>query len=186
MKHCLKTGLQRASCHLVALFAVPVVLAGSVDAAGLSLRYDQCFVRHYDEAHLSKHPAQAVRTISLAHRPSDYDEGQMQLASNPNGGEPTYFATLGIEIRGSGQAFSQSLECKGDDRDGWCGVECDGGRFAYSFKSNGSILVDFRQTGRMMLEGACEGAADGHHIGDPAGDDRLFRLDPVPLAMCPQ
>lgn len=90
-----------------------------------------------------------------------------------------------MRLRGSGHFYQQVVECQGDAAGGWCGVECDGGRFSYRFKSNGALLVDFRKTGGMQMQAACDGEGNGRWLGGKASDDQFFLLDPASVGVCP-
>jgi hypothetical protein len=73
----------------------------------------------------------------------------------------------------------QFFACSRSDAGGiFCGVECDGGRFTGKLDGKGALIVTNEG---FQLEGVCDGGID---YVEADGDDRTFRLDPLPPAAC--
>lgn len=169
--------------------AALVTVAGLVlplAAQAVELRYgaDQCFVRTYTKAHLAKNPAQQVTQIRFVHRPSVYNSDEVVLSQGQGGRVKEQVALVDVRFRNQ-RHLKQTVYCTNESGTRLCGVECDGGRFAYRFKSNGSMLIDLRKTGGMLLGSLCgEESADQSHWFGTNKDDQLFRLDPADMSAC--
>lgn len=167
---------------LATIMAVPLMMSSGALAEELSFNKDQCFMRTYSPEHMAKNPAQKVTSMRFVHRPSRYVEKLKEM--NGADFQPRDFqASFDVSFRKDSKRYEQGLLCATYDGVAYCGVECDGGRFAYRFKKNGSVLIDFRKTGAMMLETSCEENAKTRWLGD-SKEDQLFRLDPAPMAAC--
>lgn len=180
--------LARLTCFWMVVCMISGLVFGTVSGAlAGELRYgkDQCFTRHYSDAHLKKNPRQQVVAMRLVHRPSTYDDALKILSQGQQGRAKEQWVQMDVGLR-DGRTYRQNVICtlRGNQR--FCGVECDGGRFAYRFKKDGAMLVDFRSTGGMSMNSTCGEevqAAKGYWLGE-AKDDQLFRLDLAPMSAC--
>lgn len=140
-----------------------------------------CFARDYDQAHLSAHPDQKVRSIGfrLAYFAHDADEFHPK-------GQRNYYFELSTMPRDGGREIRAFGECvpAPDGRNISCGVECDGGGVLIRRADKGRILVDLAATGRIrMSEEGCDDEA-GIDL-EPGIDDAVFLLSEVPAPSCP-
>lgn len=175
MKKTLATAL-----GFLALLASEPAMAG-----GLSVSKDLCLARTYSVDHLVKHPDQLVTYMRLAHLPSRYNDDQLRTATGDGGQYPASFlAFITVRFKDRSDPYQQSVYCSVEGSGYRCGVECDGGAFSLRFKQNGSALIDFRQTGGMVLNSSCGEGDDYRWLGDGKSDDMLFRLDPASRSVC--
>lgn len=128
-----------------------------------------CFARGYDAAHLAGHPHQNVTAMQL-------------FAYRPDWPAARSIVNLEIRFRGVDEPVRLSGECRPargrvDRLD--CGIECDGGAFGLRHGAGGALMVDVPD-GLSLCDGD-EDLPAGARFG---ADDRLFRLDPVPLPDC--
>ncbi|SNZ20849.1 hypothetical protein [Cohaesibacter gelatinilyticus] len=166
------------------LIATACILPTGVQAAELRYGSDQCFIRTYNKAHLAKNPAQQVTQIRFVHRPSAYNFDEAALSQGQGGRVKEQVALVDVRFRNQ-RRLKQTVYCTNESGARLCGVECDGGRFAYRFKPNGSMLIDLRKTGGMLLGSFCgEESADQSHWFGTNKDDQLFRLDPADMSAC--
>lgn len=169
---------------LVVFLGAVVALPDMTKSAELSYGSDQCFMRTYNKAHLAKNPAQQVTQIRFVHRPSAYNSDEVALSRGQGGRVKEQVALVDVKFRNQ-RHLKQTVYCTNNGGRQLCGVECDGGRFAYSFKSNGSMLIDLRKTGGMLLGSLCgEENADRSHWFGMNKDDQLFRLDSADMSAC--
>src|SRR5262245_5920058 len=152
------------------------VFAGPLDKQKKSYA---CFVRHYDAAHLARHPLQKVRTMKL-------------LATAEMLPEAESFNTsfrLGVRFRHRPGDFDSSGDCAyarlSENSDSppvlGCSVDCDGGGITAEIApDNKSILVRL-DTIRIWRNNKPDD--DGFPLSGGA-DDRVFRLHRVRLDDC--
>lgn len=139
-----------------------------------------CFARHYDSAHLQKHPRQQVRSIAfrLAYYRHDPD------AYFPKG-QRNYYFELRARLR-NGPEMRSGGECApgSDGTNIACMVECDGGGVLVRKTAGpGQLLVDLEATGRIRMSLGC-GEGDGVDL-EPGLDDKRFLLTQLPADRCP-
>ena len=138
-----------------------------------------CFVRKYDAAHLAKHPLQKVSAMTLLLN-AEVDQEAQSLG---------YSFRLGVKFRNRPGDFDSSGSCghaqvnddsKGKEQMG-CGVDCDGGGIAVELgKTDSAVLVRLESI-RIWRNNKPDD--EGLNLSGGA-DDRLFRLDRVPVEMC--
>jgi hypothetical protein len=181
------TNISRAvivAAGFVAAIVLPAQPAGADQVTELlNADRDICWQRSYSKAHLAKHPDQTVTFIRFAHLPS-LAEGPDSVSSQ-SGRSFSPYADIEASFRGDDRLYGNGLVCSLDSATLRCGVECDGGAMQFRFKADGALLIDFRQTGSLVLESDCgeEGGMQMRELGN-AADDKLFRLDPVDPAQC--
>ena len=137
-----------------------------------------CFARRYDAAHLKAHPAQKVTAVAvriLYHR--------HEADGTFTAGQRNYYFTLTANLRGRKAALTSSGECGPRDGAIVCMVECDGGGFALSRGTHGSVLLDLTRFGRLRLSRGCD--EDDARELEPGQDDKRFWLHPAGDASCP-
>ena len=150
-----------------------------------------CFGRHYDAAHLAKHPDQLVTNMTLALNP----DGPVARGSpTMDGGRikiPFDFK-IAMTKRGDNNLYVQ--EGYVENREGkYRGVvECDGGGFMLRKAPSGVLLsiglgAGYRQSIRMSIVSDPCGESDriNNSVDIERGkDDDTFRLDAVSTQVC--
>ena len=135
-----------------------------------------CFARRYDTAHLASHPKQNVRNMALLVTSTvDTDQGRQ------------YSLALGVTFRGSNKQLQASGGCGAVD--GYkvmtCGIDCDGGRIDVSVKAPSSVMVNIPSgVSTEDVEAQDSPDAPPDKSQDFGSDDKVFRLDRVPMAQC--
>jgi hypothetical protein len=157
--------------------------------AHLPLLKEACFGRVYDAAHLASHPKQRVTSFHLAREftPDPLTEDNSWTVENlrdADGEDGRIMVTAYVRFRDKPGVFSNGLSCLRNDKGlVRCGIDCDGGSF--NLKAGGtSILLE--NEGFVVVGGcgASEEDQDNLEIVKPGADDKLFRLDPKPVAAC--
>ncbi len=174
------------------LSALTLVLAASPAATQGLFSADQeaCFGRIYDRGHLASHPQQKTASIhvlrSLGHRPQSelwYPGAREEEIKRfrETGGTSVYAFVNFRDRRGS---FYNSLICSQDGRDGMlCGVECDGGSFRLKRENANTALLT--NNGFVLVGGCGEEVEEAKTIFfEPGTDDKVFRLERKPIAVC--
>lgn len=146
-----------------------------------------CFVRHYDAAHLARHPQQKVTVMKLLvtgeGKPADEEE------MKEKGPLTNYSFRLGLRFRDRAGNFDSSGYCgypraieeTPDKLRLGCSVDCDGGGISIEMANNDkSTLV--RPT-RVRIWQNNQPDDEGADLSGGA-DDRVFRLDRVKLEEC--
>jgi len=138
-----------------------------------------CFVRHYDVAHLARHPEQTVKSMKLL------------LAAEivPEDAELNYGFRMDLKLRKKSGNYGTGGNCGHakvtEDDEGrehlGCGVDCDGGRLSVELKEdNKSILVKLDTIRISRNDDDNDEGRDS--LG--AKDDKVFRLDRAPIEQC--
>ncbi len=177
--------LNRASILLLLILSNLSISAEAADMENLINKYsDACYERSYTPDHMKKHPEQTVTFIRFAHLPSLLKpEIRNSIQDSANIFQP--IADIEVRFKGDSKLYGNSLICYMDNGKPLCGVECDGGSFYFRFKTNNDMLIDFRDTGEMVLESSCgEGSETNPRQLADKKDDRVFRLSPVDPAQC--
>jgi hypothetical protein len=138
-----------------------------------------CFVRKYDAAHLANHPLQKVSAMTLL----------VSAEVDPEDKSLSRSFRLGVKFRNRPGDFDSSGYCgqaevnedsKGKEQMN-CGVDCDGGGIAVEMgKSDSAVLVRLESI-RIWRNNKPDD--EGLNLSGGA-DDRVFRLDRVPVEMC--
>lgn len=180
---------------LIGAAALAVLAAGAAHAQGkssplpshLPLGTEACFGRSYDAAHLAKHPQQRVTSFHLF-RDFTPDPSKETPQSTPEqlrseDGEGGIHVTAFVRFRDRPGLYFNGLQCSRSDGTVHCGIECDGGGFRLR-GSGPSLLLDNQG---FVVVGGCGASEDEQEQRDfvsPGADDKVFRLDPRPLAEC--
>lgn len=132
-----------------------------------------CFVRHYDNPHLSTHPQQNVTDMLLL----------VDRAALADEGSDWYALSLGVNFRKVKTQFQVAGGCGvGDGKTLLnCGIECDGGQIDVRLRDETSILVDIPYGARTWDPGSDADPPAEAAFGE---DDKLFRLDRTELSQC--
>lgn len=153
----------------------------------LPLGTEACFGRTYDAAHLAAHPKQRVTSFHLF-RDFTPDPSKETPQSTPEqlrseDGEGGIHVTAFVRFRDKAGLYFNGLICTRSDGVVRCGIECDGGGFR--LRGAGSSLV--LDNDGFVVVGGCGASEDEQEQSDivnPGADDKLFRLDPRPVAEC--
>lgn len=170
----------------ILIFAM-VILLGSPQALAGSL----CFERHYDTAHLARHPDQLITSMTLALDPDGPKKRGVAKSDIGKVNIPFDFK-IAMKKRGSSNIYVQ--EGSVEDRDGKQQgiVECDGGGFILQKNPSGVLLSiglgkGFEERIRMSIVPDPCGYSDrvNNSVEIEGGkDDRTFRLYAVPNQFC--
>jgi hypothetical protein len=138
-----------------------------------------CFVRHYDRAHLAKHPKQKTTAMKLL----------VTAELVPEDKALNYTFAMGVTFRDRKGKFDSSGSCghptasqeSADKLTLGCGVDCDGGGLSVEMaNTDKSVLVRLVQIALWNSD-----KPDDERTGFDAGpDDHVFRLDRVSLENC--
>ncbi len=138
-----------------------------------------CFARHYDRAHLAKHPKQKTTAMKLL----------VTAELVPEDKALNYTFALGVKFRDRKGKFDSSGDCghpvasqeSADRLRLGCGVDCDGGGLSVEMANAGkSVLVRLEQIA-LWNSAKPDDERDGFEAGP---DDHVFRLDRVSLDDC--
>jgi hypothetical protein len=125
-----------------------------------------CFLRYYDDSHMAAHPQQ--RVVEIAVGP---DAAQTTVAS--------LALRLMVRTRDSGDFFTAVAYCTdGGDRLN-CSIEGDGGGFTLQ-QNDRALQLHVKLSGMTL-----QSYTGFVQISGSKGDDRTFRLPPVPADSCP-
>lgn len=149
---------------IMAFFPLP--LLAQTGATAMFPPEAACFQRHYDAAHLKKHPQQQVSDIALT--PA---EGQAVSTS--------LVVDISVKLRGVVESYIGSAYCEPDAVGLSCGMEGDAGAFSLTLREGGALLLKVSHLGMSF-----EGAQDFLTISGSSGDDREFLMQPVAAADC--
>ena len=149
----------RAAPILAALLLAQPAAAQTLREAWFS-QFSGCYLRHYDAAHLAKHPVQQVTMMALG--PDHTDPAS-------NDGRDLHLR-LQFSLR-SGGPYSATAYCGEAGQTLACSIEGDGGEFVLEPARNGAL--------RLSLTGwgiGIEGDRDFAELSADRGDDRVFLL----------
>ena len=155
----------------------------------LPLGVEACFGRVYDAAHLRKHPKQRVTAFHLFRDFTvDGNAEDPPISSGTfkdgDGEGGSVGLSAYVSFRDRPGVFSNWLGCQPGRNGGVrCGVECDGG----GFKLRGSGAALLVENEGFVVTGGCGASEDENEQRDfvkPGADDKVFRLDPKPVATC--
>ena len=172
---------------LETLAITTVVTAMAVPAFAESL----CYARHYDAAHLARHPDQLVTSMVLALDP----EGPVRRgSSNSNDGKTKipFDFKIAMTRRGNNNLYVQEGYVEEKDGNYRGVVECDGGGIRLRRDPSGAIVSIGFGDGygeRIRMSVAPDPCGDGDSNKETIDiergkDDGTFRLDAVPVHFC--
>lgn len=138
-----------------------------------------CFVRDYDSAHLARHPAQRVSAMKLL----------VTAEQVPEDETINHSFSLGVKFRnqpvnfwsGGGCGHAKVSESENGREHLDCNVECDGGGVDMELTADAKATIV--RVGSVRIWNLKKFDDDDHYL-DGGADDRVFRLDRAPLAMC--
>jgi hypothetical protein len=152
------------------IFLLPLVLP--LPALAQGLRGDlfpsdgACYLRFYGAAHMASHPDQRVTEIAIGPDAAQTTVAQLALR-------------VQVQTRDSDDFYTGTAYCSAAGNALACSVEGDGGGFSLEPR-DGAVQLTLTSAG-MVLEGG-SGFLD---LSGVKGDDRVFRLPPVPAVSCP-
>jgi hypothetical protein len=151
---------------------------------------EACFGRVYDQPHLARHPNQKVTGIhifrSLSERPEaeNWQPNQRDEAIKRfrESGETSVQAF--VTFRDRKGYFHNALTCNKETRNGvGCYIECDGGSFDIKRESPTTALLSNK--GFVLIGGCGEELEESEWVYfSPGKDDKVFRLESKPAAVC--
>ncbi|WP_156317426.1 hypothetical protein [Cypionkella psychrotolerans] len=148
------------------LVLLPCPLLGQTGVTAMFPPEAACFQRHYDAAHLAKHPQQQITDIALTSA-----EGQEVSTS--------LVVDISVKLRGGADSYIGSAYCEPDTVGLSCGMEGDAGAFSLALRDGGALLLRVDSGGMSF-----EGERDFFTLSGSSGDDRVFLMHPVAAADC--
>jgi hypothetical protein len=184
----------RACAAFAVMFAFAVSGASAQEKASplprhLPLGQEACFGRVYDAAHLKKHPKQRVTAFHLFRdfTPDTNKETPAETREEMEDidGDGGIRVTAYVRFRDRPGLFFNGLHCSmsADGSKVSCGIDCDGGGF-FLKDAGKSLLLENRGFVVVGGCGASEDEEENSDIVQPGADDKVFRLDPLPVAQC--
>ncbi|MES2434775.1 MAG: hypothetical protein V4586_13250 [Pseudomonadota bacterium] len=151
---------------IVMVIFFPLPLLAQTGATAMFPPEASCFQRHYDAAHLAKHPQQQITDIALT--PAEGQEVSTSLVVD-----------ISVKLRGVAESYIGSAYCEPDAVGLSCGMEGDAGAFGLALREGGALLLTVDPLGMSF-----EGAQDFLSVSGTSGDDRAFLMNPVAAADC--
>ena len=144
-----------------------------------------CFDRHYDAAHLAKHPDQLVTSMTLALDPD------APVARGNNRNNVPFDFKIAMTKRGDNKLYVQEGSVKNSDGKYRGVVECDGGGFILQKAPSGVLLSIGLQdsAGYIRMAAVPDPCGESDRINksvdiERGKDDDTFRLDAVSTQVC--
>jgi len=172
------------------LLVLPTPSAPQVRNPNFTADREACFGRVYDRAHLASHPRQKVTAMHILRSLAERQEAenwqpearQENIKRFRDSGETNVSAFVNFRDRRG--TFHNSLTCNKEGRDGVrCYIECDGGSFRLQRESQNSLLL--HNNGFVLVGGCGEEVEEEKQVYfSPGADDKVFRLESKPAAVC--
>jgi hypothetical protein len=151
---------------------------------------EACYGRVYDRAHLASHPLQKVTSLhvlrSLGERPAaeNWQPDQRGELIKKFRDEGQADVTAFVTFKDRKGTFHNFLSCNREGPKGTlCYIDCDGGSFNLRRANPSALLLE--NEGFVLVGGCGEEVAEGKEVYfKPGQDDKVFRLDAKPLAVC--
>jgi hypothetical protein len=188
--HTTLSSVSAAAAMLLLNAAMPTPASAQNRTPIFTADQEACFGRVYDRAHLASHPQQKVTSIhilrGLGERPETEnwqpDQGAELIKKFRETGEADVLAFVSFKDRKG--TFHNSLTCRKEGPKGTlCYIDCDGGSFNLKRANPSSLLLE--NEGFVLVGGCAEEVAlDQQVYFKPGKDDKLFRLDSKPVAVC--
>ncbi|HMO07775.1 MAG TPA: hypothetical protein PKD10_09015 [Paracoccaceae bacterium] len=151
---------------------LPILLALLPAAAGAQ-DLARCYLRDYTPDHLAGHPLQVTQRIALG--PSDWAPPGGWGADGPPAVLRLHLATR------DGRRFSTLVFCRTGAPGHVCSVDGEGGHLTLEPAQGGAVMLRPRAPGIFLIDDT----SGEIEISATRGDDRAFRLPPVPADACP-
>jgi hypothetical protein len=145
-----------------------------------------CFSRTYDSGHLRQHPKQQVTAMTF----------ELRYRHVPETDVRQYVFSISAKVRTRADTLYTSGVCETNvdpayPGGNFCAVDCDGGGVSIEKVGNSDALYVYLKTpsGGVGMGPTCD-VVHGGTIGgggmrlEPGVDDKVFRLEAVPLAVC--
>jgi hypothetical protein len=156
------------------------ILAGLTEILPPEPGRSVCYSRHYDDAHLARHPRQQVANMVFLLRAANYD---FDKTAPPEKLEHRVYYQFAMTVKRRGER--RTLRTAGDCFGGKgisCAVDCDGGSAAIEkVQSVDALIVRLSSERGMRMYGDCDGEAVWFK---PGSDDKAFRLDKAAPDAC--
>lgn len=179
---------------LAALLAMVSSAAAQERASPLPSHFprakEACFGRVYGNMHLKLRPRQLVTSIHIF-RDLDPDQNTEDepltrdevLKNDGESGSVNLSAFVRFKNRKG--LFWNTLNCNksADGNVTRCGIDCDGGSFDLQPRQQSLLLTN----NGFLLVGGCGASEDEYEnrlFFEPGADDKVFRLEPLPVAQC--
>jgi hypothetical protein len=179
-----------ASILIIALTQLPAPAGAQARDPVFTADKEACYGRVYDRTHLASHPQQKVTSLhvlrSLGERREaenwQPDQRDQLIKKFRDDGAADVLAF--VTFRDRKGTFYNSLSCNKQGPKGvLCYIDCDGGSFNLK-RANPSALM-LENEGFVLVGGCGEEVAEGNEVYfKPGQDDKLFRLDAKPVAVC--
>jgi hypothetical protein len=148
------------------------------------LKSDQpfCFGRDYDDTHLSSHPDQMTGAIRLSRGPSEIASNRSSSENWPSGAE----IIVSVTTRNRSDKAVQNYSCDGEGDQWRCVATAKEGAASCDLSAK-EIYLRRGANGTMMLANPNSGMpiVDMCSTSDKTqSDDKVFRLDQMPLSAC--
>ena len=148
---------------------------------------EACFGRVYDRTHLARHPQQKVTSLHifryLNERPEAENWRPDQRSAIPRGSDRAWVQAF-VAFRDRPGYFHNWLMCMGESNAAVnCFVECDDGTFDMKRESSTTALL--YNHGFVVIGGCGSELEEGKEVFfHPGEDDKVFRLENKPIAVC--
>jgi hypothetical protein len=145
---------------------------------------EACFGRVYDRTHLASHPQQKVTGIHIFRYLSERPEAENWRADQRADLSRSPSVQAFITFNDRPGYFHNWLMCPDESKNGvHCFVECGGGSFDMKRESPTTALL--YNHGFIVIGGCGSEVEEGKEVFfQPGEDDRVFRLEKEPVAIC--
>lgn len=151
---------------------------------------EACFGRVYGDMHLNLRPKQSVASLHIF-RDLDPDQNTeeepltREEILRRDGESGSVNVSAFVRFRNRKGLFWNTLNCSrsADGHVTRCGIDCDGGSFDLQPRQQSLLLTN---NGFVLIGGcgASEEESENPVFFSPGADDRVFRLEPLPLVQC--
>ena len=140
---------------------------------------NSCYGRVYGSDHLKKNRNQQIEEISFHHYPKTFGLTDQSGKISFNTKTAELFFQLNVKFKDTPQIYSDGGSCTPDGNRYRCFIECDGGGFYLEDRSSDSLLLINE---RGFSVSGC--GSDDYREVTPATQDKVFRLNRLPEAVC--
>lgn len=189
MNRGLQRGLRAAAFFALGLALTPAMAQGQ-RLTLFTMNQPTCFGRVYDAAHLARHPAQTVTSLFVYHALQARKSAENWTAQAAADAMQSFKEQGSVNVsafvtfRDRKGRFHNDLNCRLDDTGRTrCGIDCDGGQF--TLERDGTQNVLLRNEGFVLIGGCGEEVEQSETVYfSPGADDKVFRLERAPTAVC--